>query len=1159
VETRNTKPQEASARAPNADELAAGAVFGGRYEIQRLVGEGRTGRVYAARDLELERVIALKTLNRGHGQADATTARRLMRELPRARGIVHGNVVRIHDIGEAAGNKFFTMEFIEGETLHALIRARGRIPPGEAIALARQILAALAAAHAQGVVHRDLKPQNVIVDPSGTPHVTDFGIARPPGAEGIPASGMEAGITDYLSPEQLSGGDVGPASDIYSFGVMLYEMLAGQLPFQADSTAVTRVAATPQSPRELAPDTPERVEAVVMKCLEADRALRYGSVAEVLEDLDGDASRPLRRRIGRAIARRKGVLGWTGVAVVAAALAVHWLASRPGATLPADGSVLAILPFTNVAGDANLEWLRTGLPEMLVTDLSQSRYVRPVRGDRVARVLEQAGLSGQSRFDEAALESVAKSTRSRSVVTGQFLQSEGRLRVELTLLKLGAGGSVPLKVETAASDIFGLVDAMSRRVKEHLDLSPERLRGDVDRPVFEVSTASIDALRACMGGLIQMRRGANRDAVGLLERATRLDPSFAMAYARLAEARLALGRTSEARTAADRARALSTKEPLPLAERYEIHVAAALARNDYGSAARGYEDLVELYPEDPDLRMGLAHAYEKLGRLPEAIDAYQRVAHLAPEHGPALLALGRVQAMSGRAEAAIGSLRRALDTKQFDAEPEALGTIHSILGTACRDAGHLEEALDHLGRSFEIRKAAGDIRGQIATLADLASVRERRGETEEALALEGQAVALARDLGDTTEESKALDTMASTYERAGKLDKALGTYRESLQIEKERRDDVAVANRLDRIANIYRLQGKYDDALACLAQAKSQLGSSGDKRETARNLGLAGQVRGAQGLYDQAVEAYLASLPLFQETGQQAGVAMVHRDLARIYSSQGRYADAHDALGQSLEIYRELRSPRDVAEARTALGRLLGEMGLLAEAERELTEADRGARGAKVDDTLPEIRLGQAEVAHLRGAAASAADLYDRASVEANLRGRKDVAVQSRVELGLLYLGQGKRVDAERLLERARREAAESRLRPLEASARAALADVHLAGKSWAAARREAQEAVALAETLSLKPILWRSLFSTARALDGLGRGGEALDAYARAASTLDAIRGALGVEHAAAFTARPDVQEFAREAFLRLEKGGRAADADRLREWTASAAAPVP
>jgi tetratricopeptide (TPR) repeat protein/tRNA A-37 threonylcarbamoyl transferase component Bud32 len=1158
VDTQNPKPQEASTPAPTADTLSTGAVFGGRYEIQRLVGEGAMGRVYAARDLELERVVALKMLRSGRGQTDALSAHRLMRELALARGIVHRNVVRIHDIGEAAGNKFFTMEFIEGESLDTLIRARGRIPPGEAIALARQVLAALAAAHGQGVVHRDLKPRNVLVDPSGTAHVADFGIARPSRAEGIPATGMEAGTTDYLSAEQLSGGEVGPASDIYSFGVILYEMLAGQLPFHADATAVTQVAATPRSLRDVAPDIPERVEAVVMKCL-ADRALRYGSVAEVLEDLDGDASRLLRRRTVRAIARRKGILGWTGVAVVAAVFAVHWLARRPGATLPADGSVLAILPFTNVTGDANLEWLRTGLPEMLVTDLSQSRYVRPVRGDRVARVLEQAGLSGQSRFDEAALESVAKSTRSQSVVTGQFLQLEGRLRVELMLRKSGAGVSVPLRVETAASDVFGLVDAITRRVKEHLDLSPKRLRGDVDRPVFEVSTASIDAMRACMGGLTQMRRGANQEAVDLLERATRLDPSFAMAYARLAEARLALGRTSEATTAADRARALSKKEPLPLAERHEIHVAAALARNDYASAARSYEDLLELYPEDPDLRMGLAHAYEKMSRLPEAIDAYQRVTRLEPLHGPALMALGRVQAMSGRAEAAIGSLRRALDTKQFDAQPEALATIHSTLGAACRDVGHLEEALDHLGRSLEIRKAAGDIRGQIATLIDLASVRERRGEMEEALDMEGRAVTLARDLGDTTEESKALDVMASTYEGAGKLDKALGTYRESLQIEKERRDDVAVANRLDRIANIYRLQGKFDDALASLEQAKSQLGPSGDRRETARNLAFAGEVRGAQGLYDQAVEAYLASLPLFQETGQRAGVARVHRELARIYSSQGRYADAYEALGQSLEICRDLRSPHDVVEATTALGRLLGEMGLLAEAEKKLAEADRVAREGKVDGALPEILLGQAEVAHLRGDAASAADLYDRANVEANLRGRKDVAVESRVGLGLLYLGQGKRVDAERLLARARRDAVEAPLRPVEASTRSALADVHLAGKSWAAARREAQEAVALAEALSLRPILWRALFSTARALDGLGRGREAVDAYARAASTLDSMRGALAVEQAAAFTARPDVQAFAREAFPKLEKGGRTAEADLLREWVASAAAPVP
>jgi eukaryotic-like serine/threonine-protein kinase len=1159
VEKQDSEP-EPSPPSATSGELAAGAVFGGRYEVQRLVGQGPIGRVYAARDLELERVVAVKTLKRGHGQDGAVAVQRVMRELPRVRGIVHENVVRILDMGDADGIKFFTMEFIEGESLDVLLRARGRVPASEAVALARQILAALAAAHSRGAVHRDLKPQNVIVGLGGIAHVTDFGIGRPPGTEVVPVTGVSAGIPDYLSPEQVSGGQVGAASDLYSFGVILYEMLTGQLPFPAGSAearATARLAARPRPPGEIVPGLPEQVAGVVMKCLEPDPRLRYETVADVLDDLDGKgAARATARRVVRAVRRRQRALGWTAAAVAVLALGV-WIVRRPAAAVPPEGSLLAILPFTNVADDASLEWMRTGLPELLISDLSQSRLVRPVRGDRIARVLEETGLARQPRFDEAALETVAKRTRAGSALTGQFRQTGGRLQVDLTLEIIGSAAPVRLTVETAASDVFSLVDKMTRRVKERLGLRAERVRNEVDTPVYEVSTPSIDALRAYASGLAQLRNGASQEAAGLLERATRLDPGFAMACARLAEARMNLGRTSEAAAAGDRARMLSAKKALPTAEREEIQAVASLARGDHGAAARAYEALVALYPEDPDLRMDLGRAYENDGRIPDAIESYGRAVPLTLEPGAALLALGRAQAMAARPEAAIVSLRRALDTKKFDAQPEALATIHSILGVACRDTGRLEEALDHLGRSLEIRKAAGDTRGQIAALGDLASVHERRGEAEAALDLEGKAVALARDLGDADQESKALDSMASTYERTGRLDKALGTYRESLQIEKERRDDVAVANRLDRIANVYRLQGKYDDAVACLDQAKGQLGSSGDRREAASNLAITAQVRGAQGLYDQSIEAYLGSLPLFQETGQRASVAMVHRDLGRIYALQGRYAEAGASLDQSLETYSELRSPRDVAETRTALGRLLAAMGLLSEAEKELAQADRDAREAKAEDTLSEVLLGQAEVAHLRGDAAGAADLYERAGAEADREGRKAVAAESRIGLGLLHLEQGKRENAERVLARARRDAADAQLRPIEVRARAALADAQLAGKSWAAARREAQEAAAQAETLALKPVLWRAQFATARALEGLGRAREAVDAYARAASTLDSIRSALAPERAAAFTARPDAQAFARDALPRLEKGGRTTEANLLKEWVSVPPSP--
>jgi tetratricopeptide (TPR) repeat protein len=312
----------------------------------------------------------------------------------------------------------------------------------------------------------------------------------------------------------------------------------------------------------------------------------------------------------------------------------------------------------------------------------------------------------------------------------------------------------------------------------------------------------------------------------------------------------------------------------------------------------------------------------------------------------------------------------------------------------------------------------------------------------------------------------------------------------------------------------------------------------------------------AQGLYDQALEAYLAALPLYKEIEQEMGVAMVHHDLAEIYGAQGRYADAVAAVQQSVDIYQHLEVVHDIAEARAPLGHLLATLGQVEAADKELAEAERMAREAKAEGIMPEILLGKAEVAHLRGDGARAAALFEEANVKANLSGQKAVAVESRIELGRLYLEQGKVANAERLLQRTRDEAAKARQRPLEAAASAALAQALLAKGDAAGARTAALEAVRTAERFSGRPVLFEANATLGRALDALGREAEAADAYGKAAGVLEWIRGSLKPADVGPFMARHDVQDFLKRALPRLEAAGRAADAGPLKRWLAPAAA---
>jgi tetratricopeptide (TPR) repeat protein len=787
---------------------------------------------------------------------------------------------------------------------------------------------------------------------------------------------------------------------------------------------------------------------------------------------------------------------------------------------------------------------------MLVTDISQSRHVRPVSCDRVFKLLHQLGIAEQTRFDEAAIESISRMAPAQLVLYGQFVESGGKLRLDMTLRKAGSGVPLPLKVEAASSNVFALVDEITGRIKKQLDLTPDQLKGDNDRPIAEVSTASLEALRAYQAGLAKFQRGANQAAIPLLKEATIKDPNFAMAYARLAEAHRNIGESHEAEAAIDRAQRLSEKAALPLTERYQIHATAALVKDDFETAAGSYGEMAKLYPEDPDIQLNLAGSLEKLGKLPEAIESYKRVMKIAPGYGAALLGLGRVQVMSGHHNEAISSLLEALATGQHRDDLEGMGMIHSILGIAYREIGNLEKAKEHLNLSLDFRTKAADKRGQAATLSTLATVYALMGQSEKALDAHTRALTIAREMGDRDRESNYLVEIGITHKTAGDLDRALAAFRQSLQIEMGRQDYTHLSNRMDHIADIYRLKGQYDDALVYLEQAKTYLAKSGEKTETANNFTYIGLVWKAQGHYKEALEALRAALALFHEMGQQLAVGEVHQYLAEIYINQGRYADSYKSLQQSLDIYTKLQVDHGIPEVKTALARLLIIFGLPDAAERELGEAGHHAGGGQSEGLAPGILLGRAELARLRGKYELASKAYQQAAIQANRNGQKDASLESRINLANLYLEQGKLGNAERLLLSTRQEALQSRLRSLESEAVAGLAAVYLAKGEAEPARKAALEAISIAENFSGRPTLQRAYASLGGALVRLNHPSEAMDAYSKAASTLDWIRGSLLPQHVDSFMRRAEIVTFLRKTVAALEKGGRTAEALSLKKW---------
>ena len=282
----------AAAAGNSGTMLSPGALFAGRYEVKEVLGMGGMGVVYRAFDRELQEPVAIKTLRAEAMSADTVALERFKQEIRLARKISHRNVVRTYDLGEVKGTYYLTMEFVEGKSLKSLIEGRGRLPIPVTLTIGKQLCRALEVAHEQGVIHRDIKPQNMVVEPSGFLKVMDFGIARlanPPKGKGLTEAGMSIGTPDYMSPEQLQGLDLDARSDLYSAGVVLYECVSGRVPFEADTPwalIAKHLEEDAPDPRTLNPEVPEALAAVILKAMGRKAEDRYQSAATMYDALD---------------------------------------------------------------------------------------------------------------------------------------------------------------------------------------------------------------------------------------------------------------------------------------------------------------------------------------------------------------------------------------------------------------------------------------------------------------------------------------------------------------------------------------------------------------------------------------------------------------------------------------------------------------------------------------------------------------------------------------------------------------------------------------------------------------------------------------------------------------------------------------------------------
>jgi tetratricopeptide (TPR) repeat protein/TolB-like protein len=1110
--------------------LAAGTLVAGRYRVSAQLGLGGMGAVYKARDEELGTDIALKVL-RSDLASDPEWIDRFRRELLLAREVTHKNVVRIHDIGDSGGLRFLTMRLVEGRSLLDVIQRDGPLPVSRALHILRQVAEALQQAHEAGVVHRDLKPGNILIAPDDTAYIADFGVARSLAPDRTTRSGVVVGTLDYLSPEQAAGDPADARSDLYSLGIVLFEMLTGQLPFRADSRTQALAQRITGRPRDIA-DTgiqvPAHVRSLVRRCLQRRPERRYASVRELIVDLDRGRAR-LRDRLAPRVA--KALLA---ALLLVGAAATYWAwRPRPGEPLAAAATAsapmeVAVLPLADETGDPSLSWVATGLAEMLAVALAEAKELRVVDSARVVRTLRDVQLESAGT-DEAALRRVADLLEVRRLVTGSVRRAGSTLRVDLRLVSPRAAEPIPpltLSAETAApGGLFPLVSDLGERLRR--ELGAARAPSD---PAPEPQTASVEAAMAYRQGRERLLVGDSIAAAPALERAVRADPRFSEALLGLSEAYQALGYQDKAMAAAERAaEALATAETR-LAWRARARL--AMLQGDPAQAEKAYAELAERYPNDTEAWLELAAAQASQGAIANAVGTLKHVTELDRKDPRAWFLLGKNMILAGDArEALTDPLIRALALMTQLGNRQGQGDVLNAMGVAHKRLGEYDQAVARYGEAVAIRKEVGDVRGAAVSLANRAGIHLATGRLAEAEADLRSAREVYARIGDRKGLANVWNDFGALYEGRGEYVEARKAYREGLRIRRELGDEQQLAQSYDNVGYIFFLEGGYDDALVYWRQALDLRRKIGDKAGIVLSTQNLGFLQIAEGRWPEAMKSLLDALEQAREIEYTNALAVSHGNIGLLHQLEGRYAAALAAYAEALQILQGLKDTRGLAEFTIKEATTLLELGRLEEAKTRLDAAAAWLRETANSEREADFQAARGEWHLARGEADAARQAFALAVEQARASRSRPALLRARIARGaaLVALGEAEAVAPE--LASAARDAFALGDVPLRLHASEALARAELGRARLREAERWTRRALELAERCGWEAGRFRLEALLGQILEQRGNRTAAADAYREAARRIAILREGLTGELRSSFDGLTDVREI--EAWL--------------------------